>query len=242
MNHPLIRIIHVPIYLTLLVSLTIVLGSVSVILSFFSPRAARYATNTLWGHLALDPGGLRLSSLGLDNLPDSSGGFIIYANHSSMADIPTVALSTGRPVTWVAKASLGRIPFFGWALARVHMLVDRGGGAESARKMVGEAEARLARGEILSIFPEGTRNRGAELLLPFKKGAFILAKHTGAPIVPLAIKNAGRLWPAGKFWPRPGTIRVKIGQPLTPEPGEKLGALTLRAQRALYELLADESW
>ncbi|MDR1045320.1 MAG: 1-acyl-sn-glycerol-3-phosphate acyltransferase [Candidatus Adiutrix sp.] len=242
MNNPLIRIIHIPVYLALLVSLTIALGAASVFLSLFSPRAGRYVTNSLWGHLALDPAGLRLKTVGRENLPDSSGGFIIYANHSSMADIPTVALSTGRPVTWVAKASLGRIPFFGWALARVHMLVDRGGGAEAARKMVEEAEARLKRGEILSIFPEGTRNRGRELLLPFKKGAFILAKHTGTPIVPVAIKKAGRLWPAGKFWPRPGLIRVKIGPPLSPRPGEKLAALTLRAREALHDLLADEGW
>lgn len=242
MNNPLIKFIYLMWFLPVFVCLTITLGLVCVFVSFFSLRAARFISNPVWGHAALDPAGIRLSTIGRENLPQARGGFIIFANHTSTADIPAVALSTGRPVTWVAKAGLGRIPFFGWALMRVHMLVDRGGGAESARKMVAEAETRLRRDEILSIFPEGTRNKTVAPLLPFKKGAFILAKHTGAPIVPLAIKNAGQLWPVGSLCPRPGTIRVKIGPPLNPEPGEKLGSLTQRAQAALEELLIDDSW
>ena len=242
MDNPVVKFFYVIWYVPVLVLSTIVLGGVCVVVSYFSIRAARYLTNIMWGHAALDPAGLKLRVTGLENLPEGDGGFIIYANHTSMADIPTVALATQKPVSWVAKASLGRIPFFGWALARVHMLVDRGGGAEAARKMVDEATRRLNQGEILAIFPEGTRNRGAEPLLPFKKGTFILAKHTGASIVPLAIKNAGQLWPAGQFWPRPGTIRVKIGQPLLPLDGERLGDITNRAQAALEALLTDDSW
>jgi len=240
--NPVLNFFYVLYYVPLLTFLTVILGSASVVLSYFSTRAARYLTNRLWGYAVLLPAGIRLKTVGLENLPASGRGFIIFANHSSLTDIPTVALATKLPVSWVAKASLGKIPFFGWALARVHMLVDRGGGPESARKMVEEAETRLRNGEILSIFPEGTRNRSTEALLPFKKGTFILAKHTGAPMVPVAIKNAGRLWPADKFWPEPGEIRVKIGQPLTPASGERLGDLTLRAQAALEELLTDESW
>ncbi len=240
--NPVLKFFYVVYYLTVLTSLTVVLGLVCVVVSYFSPSAARYITNTLWGRAVLGPAGIRLKVSGRENLPAAGNGFIIYANHSSLTDIPTVALATNKPLSWVAKASLGQIPFFGWVLARVHMLVDRGGGAESARKMVEEAEARLERGEILSIFPEGTRNRTSAPLLPFKKGAFILAKHTGALIVPLAIKNAGKIWPAEKFWPEPGVIRVKIGEPLTTVPGERLGDLTLRAQRALEQLLLDESW
>jgi 1-acyl-sn-glycerol-3-phosphate acyltransferase len=157
-------------------------------------------------------------------------------------DIPALGLATRAPLTWVAKASLGRVPFFGWALARVHLLVDREGGAEAAVSLVNEAGGRLARGEVLSIFPEGTRRHGPEQLLPFKKGAFILARQNGAPVVPVALKNTGALWPAGRIGPWPGLIRVRIGPPLTLVPGEKLAAFTIRAQEALAGLLADESW
>jgi 1-acyl-sn-glycerol-3-phosphate acyltransferase len=229
-------------YLPVLAALTIICGTVSLLLSLVSTRLARYISNTAWGRAVLTPAGIRLRVLGRENLPTSGGGFILYANHSSLLDIPTVALATGLPVSWVAKASLGRIPFFGWALARVHMLVDRGGGSEAARQMVEEAGARLSRGEILSIVPEGTRNRGEAPLLPFKKGALILARRNGALLVPVAIKNAGALWPAGRLYPRPGVIRVRIGLPLPPLPGEKLALLGDRAQTVLQDLLTDDSW
>ncbi|MDR2945955.1 MAG: 1-acyl-sn-glycerol-3-phosphate acyltransferase [Candidatus Adiutrix sp.] len=246
MKNPVLKFLYLLWYLPVLVLSTVTLGTICVAVSYFSARAARFLTNLGWGHIVLDPAGVTLRATGLENLSKSEGekggGFIIYANHSSLTDIPTVALATKKSVSWVAKASLGRIPFFGWALARVHMLVDRGGGPEAARQMVEEATRRLEGGEILAIFPEGTRNRDSETLLPFKKGAFILAKHTGAPLVPLAIKNAGNIWPAGKYWPQPGAIRVKVGPPLEPRPGEQLGELTARAQTALQELLSDDSW
>lgn len=242
MKNPIIRFLYLAWYLPILVGGTIVLGLLCFVVSYFSPRAARHISNNWWGHLVLNPAGIRLKVYGLESLPQGQGGFIIYANHSSLLDIPTVALATQKPLSWIAKASLGRIPFFGWALARVHMLVDRGGSAEAARKMVDEAIRRLNLGEILSIFPEGTRNRSGEPVLPFKKGAFILAKHTGVPIVPVAIKNAGSLWPANGYWPTPGLIRVKIGQPFLPLEGEKLGQITARAQGFLHDLLVDDSW
>lgn len=242
MNNPVFKFFYAVWFVLLITASTVVLGLVTVLVSFISPKGARYLTDVGWSHCVLTLAGLKVEVVGLENLPAGEGGYIFFANHTSAADIPAVGLATGRLVTWLAKASLGKIPFFGWGLARVHMLVDRGGGPEAAKKMVADARTRLADNQILAIFPEGTRNRSGELLLPFKKGAFILSKQTGAQIVPLAIKNAGQLWPAGAFWPRPGRIKVKIGPPLEPLPGEKLGPLTDRAQAALRDLLVDQSW
>jgi 1-acyl-sn-glycerol-3-phosphate acyltransferase len=175
---------------------------------------------------------------GRENLPPG-GGFIIFANHRSLLDIPTVARATGRSISWVAKAALGRIPVFGWTLQRVHLLVDRGGGAEAAKQMVQEASQRLAAGEIMAIFPEGTRNKTETPVLPFKKGAFILAKHTGVPLVPLAIYNTGNLWPSGKYLPKPGRILAAIGEPLTADPKQPLAALAKKAEVVMEKLYDD---
>ena len=237
-----LRLLYLAWYLPLLTVLTIMCGTASFAASFFSLRLARYFSNTVWSHAVLSPAGIRLAVTGRENLPAGPGGFIVFANHNSLLDIPALGLATRAPLTWVAKASLGRIPFFGWALARVHLLVNREGGAEAAVRLVKEAGGRLARGEVLSIFPEGTRRHGPERLLPFKKGAFILARQTGAQAVPVALKNTGALWPVGRPGPRPGLVRVRIGPPLTLAPGEKLAAFTTRAQEALAGLLADESW
>ena len=227
-------------YLPLLTAMTLLCATTAWAASFFSLRLARYISNTVWSHAVLGPAGIRLAVSGRENLPPGPGGFIVFANHNSLLDIPALGLATRAPLTWVAKASLGRIPFFGWALARVHMLVDREGGAGALSRLVTEASLRLTRGEALSIFPEGTRRHGPERLLPFKKGAFILARQTGAPAVPVALKNTGPLWPVGRLGPRPGLIRVRIGPPLVPVPGEKPAAFTARAQEALASLLADD--
>lgn len=210
--------------------------------SFFSGTAARYISSVVWSYVVFVPAGIRLRVWGRENLPPGDSAFIIYANHCSMTDIPTVSLASGRLISWVAKASLARIPFFGWALRRVHILVEPGGGPETARKMVADAEAKLSAGEVLAIFPEGTRNTGDTPLLPFKKGTFMLARHTGHLLLPLAIKGSRHCWPVGRLWPSPGLIRVKVGQPLRPQKGENLTQLTERAERALAELLAEPDW
>ena len=236
------RLFYLACYLPLLTAMTILCGAFCFAVSFFSLRLARYVSNTVWSHAVLGPAGLKLEVTGRENLPPGPGGFIIFANHNSLLDIPALGLATKAPLTWLAKASLGRIPFFGWGLARVHLLVDRAGGVESISRLVKEAAARLARGEVLSIFPEGTRRHEPEQLLPFKKGAFVLARQTGAQTVPVALRNTGTLWPVGRLGPRPGLIRVRIGPPLAPAPGESLAAFTARAREALAALLADDSW
>lgn len=224
-------------YIPLFAILTIAAGFAALALNYFSKRAVRRISSQGWAHIVLDPALIKVSATGRENLPPpESGGFIIFANHRSLLDIPTVAEATGRSITWVAKAALGRIPVFGWALKRVHLLVDRGGSAEAAKAMIADAAKRISQGEIIAIFPEGTRNKTGDPLLPFKKGAFILAKHTGAPLVPLAILNSGELWPSGRLCPKPGLIKVAIGPPLSVRPDEPLSKISLKARQVLQDL------
>lgn len=227
-------------YLTLFVVLTVTAGIICLLVSLFSRRLTRYITGQVWAYIVLVPAFIKVEVVsGLENLPDpKTGGYIFFANHRSLLDIPTLAKATGRNASWVAKAALGRIPIFGWTLMRAHMLVERGGSAESARQMLSEAAARLKNGEIMAIFPEGTRNKTAEPILPFKKGAFIISKHTGAPLIPLAILNSGNLWPSGSYVPKPGLIRVAIGEPLVAEPGLSLIALSQKAHASMEKLYA----
>jgi 1-acyl-sn-glycerol-3-phosphate acyltransferase len=63
------------------------------------------------------------------------------------------------------------------------------------------------------IFPEGTRSATGELL-PFKKGAFMLALHTGVDIVPTAVLGGRHILPKGAWRVRPGTIIVRFGTPI----------------------------
>ena len=234
-----LKILYLIWYMPIFVLMVIIFGTVCVILSFLWTKLARYLSNVTWGYSVMWPAGVKIKTIGRENLP-KGGGYIVYANHTSLADIPTLSVATGLSVTWVAKDALSKLPFFGWALARLHMLVDRGGGAEAAKKMVADASRRLNAGEILSIFPEGTRNQHPAELLPFKKGTFILAKHTKVPLVPIAICGTFNFWaPRAKVPNGPCIITVKIGEPFYPEAGEKLDALAKRSQDKLAELLGE---
>ncbi|MDR2386212.1 MAG: 1-acyl-sn-glycerol-3-phosphate acyltransferase [Deltaproteobacteria bacterium] len=228
-------------YLTIFTVLTIVSGLICLLITLFSKKIARFITGQVWAKIVLWPAFIKVELVsGREYLPDpKTGGFIVFANHRSLLDIPTVAKATGRDFSWVAKAALGKIPIFGWVLMRTHMLVDRGGSADAAKRMLQEASLRLQQGEIMAIFPEGTRNKTSHALLPFKKGAFILAKHTGAPLIPLAILNSGNLWPSGALVPKPGLIKVAIGAPLKTEDGTNLASLAAKAQQALKDLYLD---
>ncbi|MDR3205173.1 MAG: 1-acyl-sn-glycerol-3-phosphate acyltransferase [Deltaproteobacteria bacterium] len=225
-------------YLTLFTLMTIISGLICLLVSLFSKGLSRRITGQVWARIVLDPAFVKVEVVrGQELLPSpNQGGYIIFANHRSLLDIPTVAQATKRNVSWVAKQDLGRIPIFGWTLKRVHMLIDRQGGAEAAKRMISQASARLSAGEILAIFPEGTRNKTEAPLLPFKKGAFIMAKHSQVPLVPLAIYNSGKLWPSGSLTPEPGTIKVAIGEPLRAHKDQSLNLLRDRAQKSLEEL------
>jgi 1-acyl-sn-glycerol-3-phosphate acyltransferase len=224
-------------YLPIFFILTVISGLICLLTSLFSRRLARLITGQVWAIIVLRPAFIKVVVTGRENLPDpKKGGFIIFANHRSMLDIPTVAKASGLNCSWVAKAALSRIPIFGWVLLRTHMLVDRGGSVDAAKQMLTEATERLANGEIMAIFPEGTRNETADPLLPFKKGAFILAKHTGAPLIPLAIYHSGELWPKGAFVPKPGRVLVAIGKPLEGVEKASLASLAALAQKAMTDL------
>ncbi|MDR2611776.1 MAG: 1-acyl-sn-glycerol-3-phosphate acyltransferase [Deltaproteobacteria bacterium] len=228
-------------YLPLFLVMTVGAGAVCLAVSLFSKRLARVVSGQVWASVVLGPAFIGMDVKGAEHIP-AGGGFIVFANHRSLLDIPAASLAVERPLSWVAKAALGRLPVFGWVLSRIHMLVEREGGADAARRMITEAEGRLRAGEILAIFPEGTRNRDPLTpLLPFKKGAFIIAKHTGAPLLPLAVVNSGRLWPSGSYLPRHGSLKVAIGEPLAPAPRESLAALTRRAREALELLYLEAS-
>ncbi|MDR1164696.1 MAG: 1-acyl-sn-glycerol-3-phosphate acyltransferase [Deltaproteobacteria bacterium] len=232
-----LRLLYALWYIPLFVALTLAAGAVALIGSLFSATFTRVVSGQIWGSVVLGPAFILLKARGRELLPPlSQGGFILFANHRSLLDIPAAAMAAERPLSWVAKAALGKIPVFGWVLKRSHMLVEREGGSEAARKMIAEATERLRAGEIMAIFPEGTRNKSAAPLLPFKKGAFILAKHVGVPLVPLAIYNSGELWPPRRYLPRPGVIKVAIGRPLAIEPKESLNSISQRAHEALWEL------
>jgi 1-acyl-sn-glycerol-3-phosphate acyltransferase len=90
--------------------------------------------------------------------------------------------------------------------------LDRSGGRKALKSMA-LAAGRIAAGASVVIFPEGTRTPDG-LLLPFKRGAFLLAAKAGVPIVPFTINGSREVNPPDRILLRPGTIRVSFAAPI----------------------------
>jgi 1-acyl-sn-glycerol-3-phosphate acyltransferase len=137
---------------------------------------------------------------------------VIAANHASFFDI--LALLGHLPVDpkFVAKKELFAIPVFGAAIkAAGHVRLDRTNLKEAFGAY--DVAARRVRSEKLHVlvYPEGTRTRTGEML-PFKKGPFVLAIASGAPVVPAYVHGAFGIQPKGSVRVRPRPLRVLVGE------------------------------
>ncbi len=128
--------------------------------------------------------------IGRENIPET-GGVILAGNHRHIFDPCMPIISTKRPVHYMAKKEL-LSGIFGWFFKLVGCIsVDRGHDNTLAKN---EAIKVLEEGEVLGIFPEGTRNKTNKILLPFKYGAVSMSKKTNAYIVPFAITGKYKLF------------------------------------------------
>jgi 1-acyl-sn-glycerol-3-phosphate acyltransferase len=150
---------------------------------------------------------------GVKNIP-RKGGVLVVANHQSFFDPLLVGTGCPRPVSYVARESLFRFKPFGWFISSVNAFpIDREGIGLGGIK---EALKRLKRGEMVLIFPEGTRTRDGEIGR-FRPGFTTLAVRSKSAILPVAIEGAYLCWPKSQLLPGLGHIRVRYGQPILPE-------------------------
>jgi 1-acyl-sn-glycerol-3-phosphate acyltransferase len=191
----------------------------------------------LWARIILAVSGVKVEARGLDRLKEG-GASVLVANHASHFDIYAVAAILPRPVLFVAKAELFRIPVFGRALRAAGFVSVERERREAAIASLGSASDRLRRGRPVIFFPEGTRSPDGRLRR-FKKGAFVTAIQNGAPLVPIAIIGSHRVQPARSLVVRPGTIRVVVGEDIPTEGLNVADRNTLlaRAREALAALL-----
>ncbi|HEX5823612.1 MAG TPA: lysophospholipid acyltransferase family protein [Candidatus Limnocylindrales bacterium] len=143
------------------------------------------------------------------------GPVILAANHISNADPVIVGAwltpRLGRRIHWLGKKEMFDWPVVGWMARNGGVVpVDRGAADVEAFRI---ATRVLDAGEVLMVFPEGTRSPTGELQPP-KDGLAMLALRTGATIVPIGVSNSDRVWPKGRPVPRPGGhVTMRIGTP-----------------------------
>ena len=175
------------------------------------------------------------------------GPVILAANHISNADPVIVGAwltpALGRRIHWLGKKEMFDWPIVGWMARNGGVVpVDRGAADVDAFRLASRV---LEAGEVLMVFPEGTRSPTGELQTP-KDGLAMLALRTDATIVPIGVSNTDRVWPKGRKIPRLGghaTMRVgepfKISDVLPPEITRKAakGLATTLIMRRIAGLL-----
>jgi 1-acyl-sn-glycerol-3-phosphate acyltransferase len=176
---------------------------------------------------------------GREWLQDQERPAILASNHVSHADTPVLLYAlperarertvlAGAADYWYRRPMLGRLV----SLWLNTFPFSRTGGAQAA---LHSSSQLLRSGWNLLIYPEGTRSEDGRLQ-EFQAGVGHLANETRSPVIPMHVSGTHRVMPKGRRYFLPAPVRVRIGKPVTPAPGEGSRALTRRVEAAVREL------
>lgn len=165
--------------------------------------------------------------------------YVYCANHTLYLDIPTTGYALPGYLTYVGKASLTKVPLFGYMFRKLHIAVDRRSRVSGYRSLLA-AHAAIDRGSSLIIFPEGgIHDVPQPRLMPFKDGPFRIAIEKQIPMVPVTIPHNWRVLPDdGRFLPYRYPSLLVIHPPISTE-GLTLNDLPALRQQT-YDIIYQE--
>ena len=182
------------------------------------PYTKRYFVTSRWNvfiiWLAKVLCGIRYQIKGAENFPDAP--VILLSKHQSAWETIFLLCKMPRPLVFVFKKELLYVPFFGWALGLLRMIpIDRSKGKDAFAQVVVQGRKRLADGQWVIMFPEGTRIPVGQTG-KYKGGGARLAVETNTVVVPIAL-NSGECWGKNSFMKKPGLVTVSVGKPIAPD-------------------------
>tara|TARA_B100001142_G_scaffold51099_1_gene48466 strand:- start:623 stop:1357 length:735 start_codon:yes stop_codon:yes gene_type:complete len=146
---------------------------------------------------------------------NNSEQYIFCPNHVSTLDIPFILAVLPKPVQYMGKVELSKIPIFGYFFRNNSVVVDRSNKRDSYSAFI-KAGEKLKKGLNMCIFPEGGIPTKNVLLKKFKNGPFRLAIEKNIKIIPITLPDNKKVFPKEYFKGRPGVVRVKIHAPIDP--------------------------
>lgn len=196
-----------------------------------------YSPVRLFIRLGLALVGVKVEVTGREKL-DPSQAYIFTPNHQSLIEVPLFVTYLGQNPAYLAKKEVFKYPIFGYGIGLIGVVpVDRRNSA-SAVESAKAATALLRKGKSYVVYPEGTRSPDGRML-PFKKGAFMMAIEAGVPVVPVTVSGATAIMPKARIKVWPSTVRLTIHDPI-PTTGysrENVAELVERTRKQILSAL-----
>lgn len=183
-----------------------------------------------WSKYTLKVTGMSYKAFGKENIPDESCLFV--ANHQSLFDIPVLIDAAAKPLGFIAKKELKKVPILhSWTKEINCVYIDRENVRE-AIKSINEGIQFLQQGISMAIFPEGTRAKDGKIKA-FKKGSLKLATKSGVPVVPVTIQGTYKAFELNKKL-QDTEVLIHFGKPIYPQ------SLDKEKQNNLSEIVKEE--
>lgn len=188
-----------------------------------------------WARNFIEQTGSSIEIIGEEHI--SEGPVVFVGNHESDFDIPLLLGYLQKPFGFVAKIETKKLPLISTWMEIIRCVFMNRSSRREAIASLKEGIEHVKRGHSLVIFPEGTRNRGAEVL-EFKPGSLRLAKDGHVPIVPIVIYGTADIFEKNNKRIKPSKVIVKILEPITNEELQNKDTVELSA--GLQELICIE--
>ncbi len=178
---------------------------------------------------------LRGRVYGAEQVPQE-GPLVVVSNHASDFDPPILSCCMGRPVAFMAKEELFRIPVLKQGIELYGAYPVKRGSAD--RSAIRSALNCLLEGWAVGLFLQGTRTADARIPEP-KLGAALIAAKAKAPLLPVSLWGTERIFKKGSPVPRPVPVTVRIGQVIDAPSStdrDELQAVTHKCATAIHAL------
>ena len=201
------------IFLPVLVVSTHLIGFLTIILLSLGITKLARKLPSLWAKINAKSALSRVNIVGTEHI-DLKQSYIIVANHRSHFDVLALYGWLDIDFRWVMKQELRKVPALGITCEKLgHVFIDRDD-KDKARQSIQAAKHEICNGTSILFFPEGKRSNEAEML-PFKYGAFKLAKELELPILPVTINGSGSILPPNTVNLLPGSVELVVHKPIS---------------------------
>ncbi|MEO1147908.1 MAG: lysophospholipid acyltransferase family protein [Cyanobacteria bacterium J06638_22] len=166
---------------------------------------------------------------GAENVPHM-GSLVVVSNHASDFDPPLLSCSVRRPVSYMAKEELFRVPVLKQAIQLYGAYPVKRGAAD--RSAIRTAMQQLEQGWAVGVFLSGTRTSDGRIP-EAKLGAALIAAKTQTPLLPVSLWGTDRIFQKGKKLPRPAPLTIRIGEVIAPPSSTDRADLEIVTQRCV---------